>query len=173
MVRHFAGIGRRAAAHGTAISTAPGAPRPVGPTSDDTAPSGTRPADAVDGELADIIRYGAGMLDDVEDAVRRCRTEPDPGADLAKTCGTLVSGYLTLRRRLGALPATPLSLRVDQLLKYALLLTDQASLLAFRPRDEHWQRLADEFGDGLGAPADELRALAAIAGNRPGADPGR
>jgi len=49
-------------------------------------------------QLADIIRHGAGMLVDVEAAGWRCRTDPDPSTELAKTCGTLVSGYLALRR---------------------------------------------------------------------------
>jgi hypothetical protein len=165
--RNFLGIRRRVAGHGTGSGAACAAKPATGPPSAGERPGDTRHADPLDGGLADIIRYGAGMLDDVEDAVRRCRSEAEPGADLARTCGTLVSGYLTLRERLGALPATPLSLRVDQLLNYALLVTDQASLLAFRARDEQWQRLADEFGDGLGAPAEELRALAALTENRP------
>ena len=111
-------------------------------------------------ELADIIRYGADMLDDVEDAVHRCRTEPDPSSELARTCGSLVSGYLALRTWLNTLPPTERTRRVDELLNYPLILVGQASLLAFRPRDRHWERLAAEFGDGLGAPAVELRSLA-------------
>ena len=114
---------------------------------------------AIGPELADIIRHGAGMLDDVEDAIRRCRTDPDPSSELAKTCGTLVSGYLALRRTLAELPPTALTRRVDELLNYALELTGQASMLAFRPHDSHWDALAAGFGDGLGAPADELRRL--------------
>ncbi len=130
----------------------------LGPAHGSSTTPGT--VSAIGTELAGIIRYGAGMLDDVEEAVRRCRTDRDPGADLAKTCGTLVSGYLALRTWLSALPRTAMTVRVDQLLNYALTVTDQASLLAFRARDEHWQQLADQFGDGLGAPAAELRSLA-------------
>lgn len=134
---------------------------------------GTAPVTAVPGEtagtadadLADIIRFGAGMLDDVQDAVWRCRTDPDPSSELARTCGSLVSGYLALRSWLSTLPATTQTRRVDELLNYALVLTGQASLLAFRPRDRHWERLAAEFGDGLGAPADELRGLARLSGS--------
>ena len=111
-------------------------------------------------ELADIIRRGASMLDDVEAAVRRCRTDPNPSSELAKTCGTLVSGYLALRRRLAVLPPSALTRRVDQLLTYELELTGQASMLAFRPHDIHWDALAAGFGDGLGAPGDALRRLA-------------
>jgi hypothetical protein len=127
--------------------------------------------EAIDPDVAVIIRYGAGMLDDVEDAVRRCRLDPDPGADLARTCGTLVSGYLALRERLAVLPPSAITRRVDQLLNYALLLTDQASLLAFRDRDEHWAALAAGFGDGLGAPAEELRRLARRIRTAPVTDP--
>lgn len=126
---------------------------------------------AIGPELAGIIRYGADMLDDVEDAVWRCRTEPDPSSELARTCGSLVSGYLALRRSLAALPPSTLTRRVDELLNYALELTGQASMLAFRPHDSHWDALAAGFGDGLGAPADELRSLAdTVAGrcHRPG-----
>ena len=104
------------------------------------------------------------MLDDVEDVVRRCSTDPHPGRDLAKSCGSLVAGYLALRGRLAALPRSELTRRVEQLLTYALELTGQASMLAFRPHDDHWDALAAGFGDGrLGAPADELRSLAAAA----------
>src|SRR6478752_9961013 len=103
-------------------------------------------------EFAFVIRHGAGMLDDVEDAIRRCCTDRHPSGDLARSCGTLVKGYLALRRRLAELPPTPLTRRVDDLLKYALEMTGQASLLAFRPRDGHWDRLAAGFGDTLGAP---------------------
>ena len=113
-------------------------------------------------ELAFVSRHGAGMLDDVEDVVLRGRTDPHPGRELAKSCGTLVSGYIALRGRLAVVPRSELTRRVDQLLTYALELTRQASMLAFRPHDSHWDALAAGFGDGrLGAPADELRRLAA------------
>lgn len=120
---------------------------------------------AVGAELAFIIRHGAAMLDDVEDAVQRCRTDPHPSRNLAKSCGTLVSGYLALRARLAALPPSEQTRRVDQLLTYAMELTRQASLLAFRPHDSNWDALAAVFcGHKLGTPADELRRLAAAAG---------
>jgi len=117
---------------------------------------------AIGPELAFVIRHGAGMLDDVEDVVRRCISDPRPGRELAKSCGTLVSGYLALRVRLAVLPRSALTGRVDQLLTYAMELTRQASMLAFRPHDGQWDALAAGFGDGrLGSPADELRRLAA------------
>jgi hypothetical protein len=119
---------------------------------------------AIGPDLAFIIRHGAGMLDDVEDAVRRCRTDPHPSKDLAKSCGTLVSGYEALRGRLELLPPSALTGRVDRLLAYAVQMTHQASMLAFRPHDGHWDALAACFGDGrLGAAADELRSLDAAA----------
>ena len=117
-------------------------------------------ATAIGPELAFIIRHGAGMLDDVEDAIWRCRTDPHPSRELAKSCGTLVSGYLALRGRLAELPPSALTRRVDQLLTYAMELTGQASMFAFRPHDSHWDALAAGFGDRLGAPAAELRRLA-------------
>ena len=116
--------------------------------------------DTISPDLAEIIQQGAAMLDDVDQAVHLCRTEPDPSSALAKTCGSLVSRYLALRRRLGTLPATAFSRHVDELLNYHLELTGQASMLAFRPHDSHWAALAEGFGDGLGAPAAELRRLA-------------
>jgi hypothetical protein len=113
-------------------------------------------------ELAFIIRHGAGMLDDVEDVVRRCRTDPHPGRELANSCRTLVAGYLALRGRLAELPRSELTSRVDRILTYAMELTGQALMLAFRAHDCHWETIAAGFGDGrLGAPADELRRLAA------------
>jgi hypothetical protein len=119
---------------------------------------------AIGPDLGFIIRHGAGMLDDVEDTLRRCRTDPHPSKDLAKSCGTLVLGYQALRGRLELLPSSTLTRRVDQLLAYALQMTHQASMLAFRPHDGQWEALAACFGDGqLGAAADELRSLAAAA----------
>ena len=117
---------------------------------------------AIGPELGFIIRHGAGMLDDVEDVIRRCRTDPHPGRELAKSCGTLVVGVSRIAGRLALLPRSELTRRVEQLLTYALELTGQASMLAFRPHDGHWNQLAAGFGDGrLGAPAGELRRLAA------------
>jgi hypothetical protein len=135
----------------------------------DTGPTGS----PIDPDLAAIIRYGVGMLDDVEDAIRRCRSGAEPGSELASTCGTLVSGYLALRERLSDQPPTALTARVDQLLNYAMMLTDQASQLAFRPRDDHWPALRAEFGDGLGAPAEELRRLARLTSTGADNDPAR
>ncbi len=112
-------------------------------------------------ELADIVLLGAAMIDDVTDAVRHCRTDADPSSALARTCGSLVSRYLALLRRTQALPSSPHRQRVYELLNYHMELTAQASMLAFRPHDDHWAALAQGFGDGPGDPAIALRQLAA------------
>lgn len=111
-------------------------------------------------QIAEIVAEGAAMLDDVETAVHRCRTDPDPSSDLAKFCGSLVSRYLALRRRLASLPPSPFHQHLDGLLNYELEITGQASMLAFRPHDSHWAVLAEQFGDGPGAAAAELSRLA-------------
>ena len=111
-------------------------------------------------DIAEIIAQGAAMLDDVAATVHECRTEPDPSSALAKTCGSLQSRYLALRRRLGTLPSTAFNRHLDELLNYQLEVTAQASMLAFRPHDSHWAALAAGFGEELGAPAEELRRLA-------------
>ena len=118
----------------------------------------------IDRELADIVRAGAAMIDDVTDAVRHCRTDADPDSALARACGSLVSRYLALLRRVQTLPPSPMQRRVYELLNYHMELTAQASMLAFRPHDEHWAALAEGFGDGPGEPAQALRRLATEVG---------
>jgi hypothetical protein len=112
-------------------------------------------------ELAGIVQQGAAMIDDADVAVQRCRREPDPDGDLARACGSLVSRYLALDRRVQALPASAATRRVHELLSFHLQIVAQASMLAFRPHDEHWAALAAGFGEDLGFPAAELRRLAA------------
>lgn len=112
-------------------------------------------------ELAGVVRQGAAMIDDAEVAVQRCRRDPDPDGDLARACGSLVSRYLALDRRAQALPASAATRRVHELLNFHLQIVAQASMLAFRPHDEHWAALAADFGEDLGFPAAELRRLAA------------
>ena len=119
------------------------------------------------------------MLDDVEDAVQRCRTDPHPSRNLAKSCGTLVSGYLALRARLAVLPPSEQTHRVDQLLTYAMELTRQASLLAFRPHDSNWDALAAAFcgadserqqTNSVGSPQRRPKGSPAVTSmSRPGA----
>lgn len=113
-----------------------------------------------DPALADIVREGASMIDDVADAVWHCRTDTDPDSALARRCGSLVSRYLTLLRRTANRPPSPMQRQVYELLNYHMELTAQASMLAFRPHDEHWAALAAGFGDGPGEPARTLRRLA-------------
>jgi hypothetical protein len=112
-------------------------------------------------DLSDVICAGAALLPRVDYVVWRCRTDADPGGELARACGELVSKYCALRDRLSAMPRSALSSRVEQLLSYQQQIVRQASLLAFRPRDSHWPALATAFGDGAGAPTRELQRLAA------------
>lgn len=114
----------------------------------------------LDPALAQIVREGASMLEDVTDVVRHCRSDADPSSALARRCGSLTSRYLALLRRTQALPSSPMQRRVYELLNYHMELTAQASMLAFRPHDEHWPALAQGFGDGPGEPARVLRQLA-------------
>ncbi len=116
---------------------------------------------AANRDLSDVILRGAALVDEVELLVFRCRTEPDPGGDLARSCGRVMSRYCDLRQRLSEMPRSALAAQVERLLHYELRIVEQASLLAFRPRDRRWGDLATAFGDGVGAPADELRRLAA------------
>jgi hypothetical protein len=111
-------------------------------------------------DLSDVILSGAALLGQVEFLVYRCRTEPDPGGELARACGEVMSRYCELRQRLSSMPRSALATKVERLLSYELHIVEQASLLAFRPRDRHWSDLSTAFGDGTGAPADELRRLA-------------
>lgn len=115
----------------------------------------------VDAELAAVIRGAATLLPRLWRAIERCRTDPDPRADLAVECGDLVRSYLALSLRLRALPATELVLRVDRLLNCQLEVANAASVLAFRVHDSRWPALAEGFGDGRGSSADDLLDLAA------------
>ena len=114
----------------------------------------------LDPELAQIVREGAALLDDVTDAVWHCRSDADPSSALARRCGSLTSRFLALLRRTQALPPSAVQRRVYELLNYHMELTAQASMLAFRPHDDHWPALAQGFGDGPGEPARVLRRLA-------------
>jgi hypothetical protein len=115
----------------------------------------------VDAELAEIIRGGATLLPRLWRAIDRCRTEPDPRADLAVECGDLVRSYLQLSLRIRRLPQSELARRVDRLLNCQLEMANAASTLAFRVHDSRWQALAACFGDGRGSSADDLIDLAA------------
>ena len=117
-------------------------------------------------ELTEIVRAAAGLLPRTWRAIARCRTDPDPGGDLARECGGVVREYVALWERLQALPPDDLSRRVGRLLRCQMELTAQASNLAFRIRDDAWPRMAAHFGDGQGAAADELLYLAAALSRR-------
>lgn len=122
--------------------------------------------DNVDPELAEVIRAGAKLLPAVDRAIEHCRTVPDPGGGLAQECGDLVSAYLGLRKQVWKMPTSALVQKVEQLLNYEQQILQQASLLAFRPHDKYWVRLAKDFG-ASGGPSDELIQLAAEV-SRPG-----
>ena len=78
---------------------------------------GTMNTPAVRPELADTIRHGDDMLDDVEDAGRRC-ARPAPELGVGETCGACLS--LALRRMPTVLPPSAMTRRIDQLLNYEL-----------------------------------------------------
>ena len=112
-------------------------------------------------EVRVVVRAAATLLPRVWMIVERCRTEPDPGRDLARTCGSLSSCYNDLLERLLLLPSTELTERVDLLLRHELRLIREASLLAFRPHGPRWKGVAAAFGDGQTECSDELLQLAA------------
>lgn len=112
-------------------------------------------------ELTEIVRAAASLLPRTRRAIARCRTEAEPGGDLARECGGVVREYVALWERLERVPPDELSHRVGRLLACQMELTSQAAHLAFRVRDEAWPMLAARFGDGQGSVADELLYLAA------------
>ena len=116
---------------------------------------------AVDAELREVVRRGATLLPRLVALVERCRTEPDPGRDLARACGGVISEYGALRERLWPLPTSPLLERVDVLLRFEQRILDEAVRLAYRPHTDHWPTVAKAFGDGLTDSSDELLLLAA------------
>lgn len=116
---------------------------------------------AEDAELRAIVRQAATLLPAVVTSVERCRTDPDPGQDLARQCGRLGSQFAALRERLWSLPRSELVERVDTMLRLEQRVVHEASRLAFRPHTDRWFRVAASFGDGLTDSADELLHLAA------------
>ena len=44
-----------------------------------------------DTELRLVVLEGAALVPKVEELVQRCTTDPDPGHDLARACGEVVS----------------------------------------------------------------------------------
>lgn len=116
-------------------------------------------ASASEAQLREIIREAATMVPEASSLVHRCRTERDPGQDLAVACGRVASAYFALRERVRSLTSTPQTKHVEQLLNFQQQVLEQASLLAFRPRDGHWHDLARRFGEDSSAPSDELLRL--------------
>lgn len=116
---------------------------------------------AADVELRAIVREAASLLPAMVAAIEHCRTDPDPGQQLARRCGELVSAFTGLRDRLYDLPPSELVDRVDAMLRFEQRIAHEASRLAFRPHTDRWLRVAASFGDGLTDSADELLQLAA------------
>ncbi|MDQ1731623.1 MAG: hypothetical protein QOK10_1782 [Pseudonocardiales bacterium] len=114
-----------------------------------------------DRTLAEIVRAAATLVPKAARVIQQCTNSVDPGCELARACGEIASAYSALHLRLSDLPRTTLVDQVDRLLNYQLHLLVQASGLAFRPRGPGWHRVAANFGDGWGEPADELIRLAA------------
>jgi hypothetical protein len=124
-------------------------------------PATLAPGDAHAQEVRSIVRAAATLLPRLCAVVERCRTEDDPGCDLARACGELSSAYHRLLERTLALPTTELTERIDLLLRHELRIVREAGLLAFRPHGPRWRHLAQSFGDGQTESSDELLRLAA------------
>ena len=105
------------------------------------------------------------MVPQVHELVQRCTAHPDPGQELARACGEVVSAYLDLRKRVWVMPQTPQTHHVEQLLDYQQQILEQAALLAFRPRlgsGGRWAALAARFGHETDAPGEQLIQLAGL-----------
>jgi hypothetical protein len=119
----------------------------------------------VDTELRLVVLEGASLVPRVRELVQRCTTDPDPGQDLARACGQVVSDYLDLRKRLWAMPQNAQIRRVELLLDYQQQILEQAALLAFRPRlgsGGRWAALAARFGHETDVPGEQLIQLAGL-----------
>lgn len=114
---------------------------------------------AAEQELCEIIRAAATMVPEASSLVHRCRTEEQPRQELAVACGRVAPAYFVLRERVRDLASTPQTKHAEQLLNFQQQILEQASMLAFRPRDGHWQDLARRFGEDTSAPAEELLRL--------------
>jgi hypothetical protein len=112
-------------------------------------------------ETAEVIRAAATLVPTVVHLIDRCKTEPDPGSELARACGETVSKLCALQARLSDQTSNALVRQVDLLLGCQVRLLAEASALAFRPRGPAWDRVAARFGDSWGAASDAFIDLAA------------
>ena len=121
--------------------------------------SATIPADP---ELRSIIKHGATLMPRVYEAIARARRSDEPRGDFGKTLYDLTSEFYEMRKKLWRRPSSPLRDEVEQLLNFHQQILEQAGLLAFRPRSEHWADTAARFAaDGWADPSDRLVELAA------------
>jgi hypothetical protein len=112
-------------------------------------------------DLCVVVRQAAMLLPRLTELVHRCRTEPDPGAELARSCGALASAWTRLSEQVQQAGPSAATLHLEQLLRVQQRITVEASQLAFREHTPRWERVAAAFGDGLTDAADELLLLAA------------
>ncbi len=118
----------------------------------------TTPADP---ELCAIIRHGAELLPRVYKAIARATAADEPHGDFGTTLYALTSEYYDMRKTLWRRPSSQLADEVEQLLNFHQQILEQAGILAFRPRTEHWAALAARFGDEWADSSHRLVELAA------------
>lgn len=126
----------------------------------------TAAAIAAEPDLREVVRQAAMLLPRLTELVRRCRTEADPGVDLARSCGALVSAWGGLRLRVQRVRQSAATAHLDELLRVQQRIVAEASQLAFREHTARWSLVAAAFGDGLTESADELLGLAAALSGR-------
>src|SRR6266571_1507757 len=110
-----------------------------------------------DPELCAIIRRAATLLPRVYAGNARATRSDEPRGEFGKTLYDLTSEFYDMRKTLWRRPSSPLADEVEQLLNFH----QQAGLLAFRPRSEHWAAIAARFGDGWADSSHRLVELAA------------
>jgi hypothetical protein len=105
------------------------------------------PTASIDPELCRIIRRGAELLPRVRELIEQSKSAAEANGALAVDIGSVASQFLAMRKQLWQRTGDPLVAEVEQLLNFHQQILEQASILAFRPRTEHWAELAERFGD--------------------------
>ncbi|HEU5266577.1 MAG TPA: hypothetical protein VFU35_07745 [Jatrophihabitans sp.] len=116
---------------------------------------------SVDPELCRIIRRGAELVPRVRELIEESKRPAEASGALAVDIGSVASQFLAMRKQLWQRTRDPLAAEVEQLLNFHQQILEQASILAFRPRTEHWAELAERFGDLDGELSRRLLELAA------------